>query len=337
MLHMTTRTYSLGMILLGFLLICSVQSAFGQDASAPASAPTSAPASAATTTSIANGEKARINGIITHSETGTITVRDHNGCETVVIVTCNTETRPKSLGCQTMCPGRCVRVEGRGNCDGHLVAEEIRFRRDDCNVCFFWDQLEGIKEEGSRMNAQLTAQQQALAAQAQALSTRVEENTITGRTARAEAQAAQRAADAANARISGLDDWQTKEELTVNFKTNKADLSAADKAALDQFAAKALATRGYMIVISGFTDSTGSEHFNNRLSDWRANAAMRYLVSVGKVPPERIKVTFPGGETMPVASNQTRHGRAENRRAVIKLLVSPALAGETLTQTSTDH
>jgi outer membrane protein OmpA-like peptidoglycan-associated protein len=330
------RTYSLGMFLLGFLLISSVQGAFGQDGSA--STP-STPSTSPTVTSIANGEKARIAGVIVKSDSCSMTVRDPNGCETVVLITGDTNTKPKNT-CGTVCPGRCVKVEGRGNCSGQLVAEEIKFRGNDCNVCYFDSVLESIKQESAR-----------LAAEQQAMAGRVDENTITGRTARAEAQAAQQTADsavaaanAANAgvkatgeRISALDDFQAKEEATVTFKTASSTLTAADKQVLDEFAAKALGAKGYMITISGFTDSRGPDHYNNRLSDSRADAVMRYLVSVGNVPVQRIRVTYPGGETTPVASNDTRHGRAENRRATAKLLVSPALAGETLTQTSTDH
>src|SRR5262252_8634434 len=286
-----SRTYSLPMFLLGFLLICSVQAAFGQDATAPAAtgqdatAPAAAPA--ATAVGIPNGEKARIAGVVISSDTGTMTVRDVNGCETVVVTDCRTRLRPNQ-GCIAICPGRCVRVEGRGNCAGQLVAEEIKFRRDDCNICYFDEILDQLKQADALLSAK-------------------------------------------------LDHTTATDEAVVTFATNKFNLKAEDKAVLDQFAAKALASKGYMITISGFTDSTGPEAYNDRLADKRANAVMRYLVSVGNVPVRRILVTYAGAEASPVGDNATRHGRAMNRRASIKLLINPALAGETLTQTSTDH
>jgi outer membrane protein OmpA-like peptidoglycan-associated protein len=320
------------MFLLGFLLICTVQAAFGQQDT------TSTVNTTPTGNTIANGEKARINGVIVKSDSCSMTVRDANGCETVIALTDDTDIKPKQ-GCGTICPGRCVKVEGRGNCSGQLVAEEIKFRKDDCNICYFDSVLECLKQEDARLR-------QDLATARQSLSARIDENTVTGRTARAEAQAAQRAADLALAgvktnseRISSLDDFQAMDEAVVTFATNRSVLTPADKAVLDQFAAKALAAKGYMIEISAYTDSKGREWYNDRLSDWRADAVMRYLVSVGNVPVDRIRVTYAGGETQPVASNDTKEGRAKNRRARVRLLVSPALANQTLTQTSTsiDH
>ena len=331
-----SRTYSLPMFLLGFLLICSVQAAFGQDATAPpatgqdATAPAAAPA--ATAVGIPNGQKARIAGVVISSDTGTMTVRDVNGCETVVVTDCRTRLRPNQ-GCIAICPGRCVRVEGRGNCAGQLVAEEIKFRRDDCNICYFDEILDQLKQADALLSAKLdhtAATADAALAQAQS--------------AQAAAENARQAADVALAgvkanteRLTNLDEFTATDEAVVTFATNKFNLKAEDKAVLDQFAAKALASKGYMITISGFTDSTGPEALNDRLADKRANAVMRYLVSVGNVPVRRILVTYAGAEASPVGDNATRHGRAMNRRASIKLLINPALAGETLTQTSTDH
>jgi outer membrane protein OmpA-like peptidoglycan-associated protein len=270
-----------------------------------------------------------------------MTVRDTSGTETVVVLSDRTDFEPHgTTACDKICPGRCVKVEGRGNCCGQLVAEEVKFRKDDCNVCYFSDNIEALKAQ----TAQLSKNDEALAQQVHVIEGRVDENITTARTARAEAQAAQQAADAAlagaraaNERISNLDDYKATEEAVVTFKTGSSVLSKEDKEILDQFAAKALASKGYIITISGFTDSTGAEAFNNRLSDWRADAAMRYLVSTANVPAQRVQITYAGGETMPVASNQTRHGRSQNRRAVIRLLISPAISNQTVTPTSTDH
>jgi len=213
------------------------------------------------------------------------------------------------------------------------VAEEIKFRRDDCNICYFDSILDQLKQADALLSAKLDhTDATANAALAQAQS------------AQAAAENARQAADVAlagvkanNERLSNLDEFTATDEAVVTFATNKFNLKAEDKAVLDQFAAKALASKGYMITISGFTDSTGAEAFNDRLADKRANAVMRYLVSVGNVPVRRILVTYAGAEASPVGDNATRHGRAMNRRASIKLLINPALAGETLTQTSTDH
>jgi outer membrane protein OmpA-like peptidoglycan-associated protein len=67
-----------------------------------------------------------------------------------------------------------------------------------------------------------------------------------------------------------------------------------------------------VIVITGYTDSVGSEEYNMKLGRRRAQAAKDYLVSKGS-PPGRLRIRS-RGENDPVASNATPEGRAQNRR-----------------------
>jgi len=69
------------------------------------------------------------------------------------------------------------------------------------------------------------------------------------------------------------------------------------------------------VVVEGHTDSIGSEQYNLRLSEKRAEAVKRYLVRQG-IDPSRI-TTRGHGESRPIADNGTREGRAKNRRAEI--------------------
>ena len=69
------------------------------------------------------------------------------------------------------------------------------------------------------------------------------------------------------------------------------------------------------IVIRGYTDSTGPEEYNQKLSERRAQAVYDYLSSKG-ISGERMK-TMAYGESDPVADNGTAQGRALNRRAEI--------------------
>jgi outer membrane protein OmpA-like peptidoglycan-associated protein len=72
------------------------------------------------------------------------------------------------------------------------------------------------------------------------------------------------------------------------------------------------------IEIGGHTDSEGSETHNNQLSQNRAKAVYDYLISNG-VKAERL--TYKGyGETMPISSNDTPEGRANNRRTEFKVI-----------------
>ena len=70
------------------------------------------------------------------------------------------------------------------------------------------------------------------------------------------------------------------------------------------------------IVLSGHADSTGTEEYNNTLSLKRANAVKGYLMKNSNISPERIAVGA-YGESMPIASNDTKEERALNRRVEI--------------------
>jgi outer membrane protein OmpA-like peptidoglycan-associated protein len=127
-------------------------------------------------------------------------------------------------------------------------------------------------------------------------------------------------------RISQLDDYETRDSAKINFAMGKATLTSEGKAALDAIAEKALATEGYLIEVSGFTDSTGSEMHNHELSRRRAEVVVDYLTVVKEVPIRRLLTPIGFGESRPVADNSTRSGRAENRRTEVKILVNRAMA-----------
>lgn len=73
-----------------------------------------------------------------------------------------------------------------------------------------------------------------------------------------------------------------------------------------------------IIEVTGHTDSTGTNDYNQRLSESRAFSVKRYLAEQG-VSYQRIH-TYGMGETQPVADNSTVRGRAENRRVEIELI-----------------
>jgi outer membrane protein OmpA-like peptidoglycan-associated protein len=80
--------------------------------------------------------------------------------------------------------------------------------------------------------------------------------------------------------------------------------------------------KGYVIEITGFTDSTGSVQKNKILSQKRAQAVIDYLVETHNIPLRRIGTSYGYGENQAVGDNTTNDGRAQNRRVEIKLLVS---------------
>ncbi len=102
------------------------------------------------------------------------------------------------------------------------------------------------------------------------------------------------------------------------FDFDKADLTAEDRAALDNIIEqlKTFATVSE-IKITGHTDSIGSREYNQKLSEKRAEAVASHLISRG-VNPALIS-TAGAGEDQPIADNSTAEGRAKNRRAVIDI------------------
>ncbi|HEY2091450.1 MAG TPA: OmpA family protein [Thermoanaerobaculia bacterium] len=113
---------------------------------------------------------------------------------------------------------------------------------------------------------------------------------------------------------------QTFGEDRVKFKLNKYELDDTAKAALDEFATKVKGlTDQYYIEIQGHTDDTGGKRYNEDLGEHRAEAVRRYLSRSANLPLMRMS-TISYGDTLPVAPNKTRAGRAQNRRVVIVVL-----------------
>ena len=103
--------------------------------------------------------------------------------------------------------------------------------------------------------------------------------------------------------------------LTVDrlgFAFDSAALSAESKSALDAAVAVINSQAGVQMDVVGHTDSSGPEAYNQKLSERRAQAAVDYLVSQG-VDASRLRAVG-RGEAEPAASNDSRDGRARNRR-----------------------
>ena len=112
----------------------------------------------------------------------------------------------------------------------------------------------------------------------------------------------------------------TLSEGQGNFESGKSDLPDAAKMRLDQMIAQLKTnTQNVYIEIEGHTDNVGSVEGNERLGLERAEAVKRYLYEQHQVPLFKINV-ISYGESKPVAPNNTRDGRAMNRRVVIKVL-----------------
>jgi OOP family OmpA-OmpF porin len=104
------------------------------------------------------------------------------------------------------------------------------------------------------------------------------------------------------------------------FPRRSAEITAEGRAILEnnREASRELLSRATYIEVVGHTDDVGDDAYNQDLSEQRASAVRDYLVSAG-VDPSKI-VTIGMGESMPVASNTTDEGRAENRRVDVLVL-----------------
>ena len=126
--------------------------------------------------------------------------------------------------------------------------------------------------------------------------------------------------------VQGAEVVREGDELKVTFAEkilfdfDSSALKAASQAQLDQVAGVLAKYPETNIVVKGHTDAKGSDEYNQRLSERRASAVMNYLEDQG-VGSSRI--TARGyGESMPVASNDTEAGRAENRRVELSIKVT---------------
>lgn len=103
----------------------------------------------------------------------------------------------------------------------------------------------------------------------------------------------------------------------VSFPHDSAQLQPSGERALMDVAQVLRNNPKTTVDVIGYTDSTGAEDYNQRLSERRAQAVAMALVNQG-VARERV-IAYGRGETNPVASNQTPEGRAQNRRVEIRI------------------
>ena len=109
------------------------------------------------------------------------------------------------------------------------------------------------------------------------------------------------------------------DEDAVKFKLGSAELSDSAKVKLDEFAQQLKTdNKGVYLEIQGHTDSTGSDGLNYDLGERRAESVRRYLNKQGIALNRMSTISY--GEEEPVAKNNTRTGRSQNRRVVVVVM-----------------
>jgi outer membrane protein OmpA-like peptidoglycan-associated protein len=134
-------------------------------------------------------------------------------------------------------------------------------------------------------------------------------------------------ADQANNNVSSLDkkfqnrnNFQVSVQKAVLFKFDSADLKSADKSPLDEVASALSTNPDAIIVLEGHTDNVGNAEYNMKLGERRVDAVRRYLAIDKSVPVFKIEeISF--GSEKPLAPNNSKDGREQNRSVSISVMV----------------
>jgi OOP family OmpA-OmpF porin len=135
------------------------------------------------------------------------------------------------------------------------------------------------------------------------------------------------ATEALRNRVGDIDQYNVKGTTNVNFDTGKAVLSARGKADLCATAEAADAMNNALLLVVGYTDSTGDYEYNQQLSEKRAGRVVNYIQQNCGWKPYRMLTPTGMAEADPLASNDTASGKAQNRRVAVNILVSKGLDG----------
>ncbi|HEU4832922.1 MAG TPA: OmpA family protein [Pyrinomonadaceae bacterium] len=260
--------------------------------------------------SVPAGAKMKFRGVVISRDADIFTIRDRTRQDYQVLITDNTSIKThggflrsgKKYPVTDILRGLIVEVEGKGDAQGQLVADKIRFNESDMRAAITSDTRVGPVEANMERVAGQMDELYAVAAEA-----------------RAEVKAV-------NERVSALDDYDVQETVAVTFRVNSAVLSPEAKQKLDELASKTTSARAFMIEVAGHTDSTGSDAKNFRLSRARADAVVQYLAVQHKIPLRRFVTPMGYGKTESVADNATREGREQNRRVEVKMIINRGLS-----------
>ena len=135
------------------------------------------------------------------------------------------------------------------------------------------------------------------------------------------------ATEALRSRVGDIDKYNVKSTTNVNFDIGKAVLSDQAKSDLCATASAADGMNNALLLVVGYTDSTGSDDFNQELSEKRASRVVNYLQQTCGWKPYRMLTPTGMSEADPLSSNDTVEGKAQNRRVAVNVLVSKGLDG----------
>jgi OmpA-OmpF porin, OOP family len=289
---------------------------------------------------------ADVKGMIISRTGETLIVKSGQGDVTVVLTDSTTTKDDRGLfGLEkqqmsnvVLIPGLKVDVEGTSDDKGRVVAKTITVDGDDLEtaemvqsglhptaeqVAANVQTLAAHKEQLGAHNEQLAAQNEQLAAQKE----NIDANRQNISANKQQIQENIKDIEEHTNRFTALSEYEVKGEATVKFDVGSTKISAQDQEELKKLAQTATGLTGYIIEVMGYADSSGSAAMNTKLSENRAKAAITFLMQQGNVPVRHIVAPGAMGEYGSAAPNETKAGRAENRRVVVKVLVNKGIVG----------
>jgi len=281
----------------------------------------------------------KVKGMIISRTGETLLVKSGDG-NTTVVLTDDTRTKDDTgifgLGKDTMSnvvliPGLKVSVDGAPDEQGRYVAKTITVDGDDLETAEMIQsglhptaqQVEANVQMLQTHSGQLASHDVRLAAQKETL----EAHGMSVADHEQRISQSMKDIEENSDRFSLLADYEVKGQASVKFGVGSSTLDAGDQQALQQIAQTATSLNGYIVEVTGYADSTGSAAMNTKLSELRAKAVIAFLMQQGGVPVRHIVAPGAMGEYGATASNETKTGRAENRRVEVKVLVNKGITG----------
>ena len=280
----------------------------------------------------ADGKKVKVEGLITGRDGDSMTLKSSKAGNVVVTLTDDTKVRtPKGLfrhsekSVTALIPGLKVEVEGTGT-ENQIVAKTVEFGNDDLVLAeTIQAGLTPTQQQQAINQSHIAANKQGVAENKAAIAANQQQGSANAEAIAAnqqEIQAKQQEIEAQNKRFDELSEYETKANATVYFGSGSSKISDSDQAALTALAQSAVGTKGYIIEVKGFADSSGSAAMNQQLSMDRADAVVAFLLQNCRVPLRHIVAPGAMGVADPAAPNETADGRAANRRVDVKVIVN---------------
>ena len=282
---------------------------------------------------------ADVKGMIISRTGETLIVKSARGNVTVVLTDSTTTKDDRGLfGLEkqqmsdvVLIPGLKVDVEGTSEDTGRIVAKTITVDGDDLETAeMVQSGLHPTAEQVAANVQTLAAHRGQLATHNEQLAAHKESIGDNRQNISANKQQIQeniKDIEEHTNRFTALSEYEVKGEATAKFDVGSTKISAQDQEELKKLAQTATGLTGYIIEVTGYADSRGSAAMNTKLSENRSKAVITFLMQQGNVPVRHIVAPGAMGEYGSAAPNETKAGRSENRRVVVKVLVNKGIVG----------